>query len=777
MNNNKWIGRVLLAGLVCGGIATNAFAQDKSINEASSQRVDVANEQEANKSRTRLDEIIVTAQKREESIQDVPLSITHVSGDMIEEQQISALEDLSKFAANTKISNTAGKDYIYMRGLGSGGNRGFEQSVGVFLDGIHFGRTLFLAFGLSDVERIEVLRGPQGTLFGKNTIAGAINVLTRMPHDEWEFRGAARLGSRESRHFEAIVNAPILEDDLLNVRISGALSDTRGHVYNSYQDEYEGNADRQSIRGKFRSQLLDNLRVTAAGSYETFTSNGWGSQISYLPEEYRPLYESYDSNAESDHTDFHTTQNEDSSTDRTSHTASLTFDTDLPGHTLTMLTAYAGYDDELVFDADAGPAPLIDYWGKEKFWQFSNELRLTSEPGDLEYVAGLYSFKSNMDLNSYVRLVANATPQSLTPELVSFLDEFLPDIPINGEKGDVTVDADTTSVAAFGQATWRPFENLALIGGLRYSWENKRVDFQKGVEQSPVYHLLLRTDPVDVRAERSEGALSPKASVTWNWSEEIMTYFTYAQGFKAGGYNVAAGRPEDVEFDAENSTSLEAGVKTTWLGGAAIFNVGLFRTDFENLQLSSFNGATYSVSNAGGALSQGVEVDGMLALSENLLFTFSGAYLDAKFTDRKAGPCPSRPLWENPPGTDSGPCDLTGQPLPYAPEWQAALSGQYETPVFNWPILAGGGVAVMYQAGSYLSEDLDPLDYQEAYTRIDLSVGVRSDSDIWRLTGSVKNLTDEVVVVVSGDVAVLGGAHLAFVEPPRTFSVELRANF
>jgi len=746
--------------------------------------------------RARLDEIIVSAQKRDENIQDVPLSVTAIGGDAIENAQMADLQDLSKFASNTKINTNAGIEYVYMRGLGSTGNRGFEQSVGVFVDGIHFGRTLFLSFGLTDIDRVEILRGPQGTLFGKNTIAGAINVFTNKPHDEFEARLSARVGNRETRHFEAIVNAPVLKDDQLNLRLVVQKSDMEGHINNTFRMTDEADSDRQGVRAKLLSRPTEALEIILGGSYETYDSKGWGGQLTAMPALFRPIIESYDPSTEYSGEDYTASSNSPSGTDRWTATLNGTASLDVGQHNLTLIVSHAAYEDEFRTDIDNTAAPILLYRGLEDFNQQSLELRATSGPGDFDYVVGAYAVRNHMRLRSFGSLFPFDSAADFTPALLSFIDPVLGSIdlgpllsllPIGGsnfvDSFDANVNIDTLSFAAYAQANWHATTALTVTVGLRYSWERKTLDFVGYQDSTILARSIIGAEAINDQKSQTEQDLSPKVAIAYAFTDDIMAYGLVARGFKAGGFNAQTFQADDLAFGPEQSTSFEAGIKTTWLDGQALLNLSLFHTRFEDLQVSTFSGISFVVNNAASAVSQGIELDGMVSPIEGLLILGSAAYLDATYTDRRNGPCP-----DEDPGNDpvtyfmtlSGQtraCDLTGERLPYAPKWQGSLSVNFERQLFDWPIMISANGSALYQGAVGYQEDQDPNDRQSSYWRFDLGGGLRDPDDLWSLTASVRNLTDQVVRMFAADVPVLAGAHLAFVEPPRTYQLEARINF
>lgn len=749
--------------------------------EAQVEAVEEAPEPAAEEKRLQLDEIIVTAQKRAEDIQDVPISMSAIGGETLKEKNIETLTDLSALTPNTEIQAMPTLSFIYMRGLGSGFNIGFEQSVGMFFDGVYYGRMSYLSDGLLDIERVEVLRGPQGTLYGKNTIAGALAITTGTPVQEFTADLVLAGGELDQRKVEAMINVPLFDDKLV---LRGAFGKNLrdGYINNTAINVDEWNTDNQNWRVKAKLFATDWLDMTFMASGSSVVQVGQGAQLKTLPAEYEAVFKLFDPKVEGDITNYQSSLDRLSGIERDTLGGSFTVNADLLGHTFTSITGYTGFEQDTLWDADISPVPFLTLEGPEDYDQFSQELRILS-PGDgaIDYIVGLYYFNNNVLNDTTINIINTPDPiQTLggliTPGALASL--LLPNLPgigsFQGEQSRKIYDMDGDSMAVYGQATWYVLDNLAVIGGLRYSRETKEINFIHTMSTAGipgagiVFRALTESEEFNETIERNESNLSPKVSVRYEVTEEITTYATYAQGWKSGGFSASANRVEHIEFEPENSTTYEAGVKTKFFGGAVSVNVGLFYTNFEDLQVSVFNGLQFIVENAAEATTQGVEVDAAALLSENIMITLSGGYTHGRYDSFPNGPCQA---------DEDAPCDLTGNRLANAPTWNGALGLNYQTPVGNTGMLVYAGVDVTYNSEIFFDTDLDPVDYQDAMTKFNGRIGIASEDRIWSFTVHGRNLSDELDLVVSSDVPIFTGAHFAAAELPRTITAEFRLSF
>ncbi|CAE7404991.1 fyuA [Symbiodinium microadriaticum] len=753
-----------------------------------------------------LDEIIVTAQKRAEDIQDVPLSVTAIGGEAIKENNMNDLNTVATFAPNFEVLATPTFNFIYMRGLGSGYNRGFEQSVAIIIDEVFYGRPSYLSNGLLDLYAVEVLRGPQGTLFGKNSAAGALHLRTVTPEPDWETDSDLLVGDRELIRFRTAIGGPIpgLSDDF-SFRIAALYESQEGDIENTtLNGRKERNLDNQTLRTKFRWQPSSTFDVLLAATFANVTQGGSGTQLTKVRPRHLAAMKVYDPRTEGDVFDDLTHQNDPGFVDRDTWDATLTVNWDvLDGYTLTNVTNMAVMDEDVLFDADFSPIPFLTLLNDEDYQQISQEFRVTSPPGTFEFVAGLFYFRSDIqatyDVVNYLELaeiglLTGAVEGGVDP---SFFDnELAGTLAATQSKarqdleGTPVIETSTTdfdqlsnSYAAFGQATWHLTEQFQTTVGLRVTYEEKELSYdhrlinnRTGVEGEAsvtnplgsVAFPVIQTGNVQFQENRvrEETDISPKISATYNWTDEVMTYVTIARGFKSGGFNAQAINPDQLEYEEEGSITYEGGLKSELLEGAARFNISAFHTEFSDLQITSFDGVSFVVTNAADATINGVEFEGMLITPWNLLFSMNGAWIDAKYDSFTTGPC----------GAETGEtvCDLSGRPLTNAPEWNGTFNVAYDAQLFDWPVHLHAGLSAMYNSLTYFTVDLDPIDTREANTQLRGRVGVRGIDGNWHLMLFGTNLTDTEALAGNNDVPTFVGSHFGGRVPTTAFQLELR---
>lgn len=740
----------------------------------------------AESSAPRLDEIVVKAQKREQSVQDVPLSITAISDVQIEQTDMEDLNDLGKFTPNLKVQTNGIYNHIYIRGLGSGFNEGFDQSVGFFIDDIYYARSHYLIAGLLDVERVEVLRGPQGTLFGKNTVAGAVSIYSGAPHDDYELKGSFTLGKYDLHTYHGVVNLPLIEDRLAG-RFSAYFTKRDGFLYNTTLDEDDGAQQVFTGRAKLRFEASEDLSVTLAylkNRGEIF--RGIRSQLSAaVNSEWLTLMRSYDPKTEVDIEDGQTSTDAPNYGVQDSDDFMAYLDYEPADHLFQLILATSAYTRDGGVDFDATPIPMMDVLVDQEFEQISVEFRVVSPAGEIEYVAGLYYL--NNTLNDFTDLNGNFTPDIVTALGASVigvnppqeLSDLLTQASVVGteERRISRFRQKTESASAFGQLTWYINEDLSLTGGLRYGIDIKDVWFEQEVDPGLVFQGIVGMENFSATEKITERDFAPKVSVLWSFSEWGNVYATYAVGGKSGGFNALSLRASQTRFEPESANTYETGIKTELLDGQARLNISGFRTDFENLQLNVFNGFDNIVRNASEAVVQGVEVDFTAMTASN--FTLFGAfsYLDSYYAEFSDGPCQTNDTAAAFTDTSGGECDLKGQPLTNAPKFQGSLSANQIFNLKRMPIDVVVGGDVLYQHDVYLAADVDPLDMQPAQWKFNARAGLMSKDQRFSVTLFVKNLTNETTRVASGDVALFTGTHVATVDQPRTWTLNMRAEF
>ncbi len=744
----------------------------------------------ARKPRRTLDEVVVTAQKRKQDIQDVPMSVSAIGELQIEQSNMEDLNDLSRYTPNLKVQAGGVANFVYIRGLGSGFNEGFEQSVGLFIDDVYYAKPHYLVTGLVDVERVEILRGPQGTLFGKNTVAGALAIHSGQPIDEWEASFDGTLGQQKQKNFQALLNVPIVEDKL-SFRVAGYYWKREGLLYNSYADFQEKGFLLQTLRAKLKFDPLENLSFTL--TYLRNDGEGFGGarlQMSAAPDRWMFLFRQRDPDAEASITDFNTSIDKPTTFRQISDDFILKGTLEAWNHDFTLVAGASTYKRRGASDIDGTPVQVFEAEALQDYTQYTAELRVASPPGVFEYVAGLFYTYNDLDEQSTVLM--NNTPD-LFAELfdLTILDTVLDPLPdgienlLNMltppvgaflERREGIFQQESQSISIFGQITWNVTDTLSLIAGARYGTDWKDVFYDQKIGNpllfpgpTVVYGPILRLETFSDTVSRKESDFAPKGSVLWRFTEWGNLYATIAVGGKSGGFNALALRDDETQFRPERAITYEAGLKTELLGGAMRLNMGVFRTHFTDLQTSIFNGIDIVVKNAPKAVSQGVEIDANAIFDFGLAVIGSFAYLDAFYTDYPEGPCVARSILLDV-ALGARTCNLDGAPLPNALDIQASLSLNQTIPLGGWPVDLTLGSDILYHGKMYMQPDLDPLDVQDPYVMVNARIGVQSHDLRYSFTIFVRNVFDEIVRLGSIDAPLFDGTHVAVIDQPRTWS-------
>lgn len=686
------------------------------------------------------DAIIVTALKREQDVQDVPISMAVVGGQQLAELGIENLTELDRFVPNFYAQTTPGNNAFYIRGIGSTpGNLAFEQTVGLFVDGIYGGHARQFQAPFVDVERIEVLRGPQGALVGKNTSAGAISVISARPTRDFQAQveGSYEFEFAGKRLF-GVVSGPV--SDVVSVRVAGQYVGTDGYIENTILGGNETKSE--SLFGR-ASVLIDSggpvdVLIKLEGGKVDLT----GTPVERLNTPNDPDLKRATSGFPGFvEKDWDNSQN---------FNAAVTANVALGDHTLTSLSGYSSYNFEKKLDADFGPLPQFAAAFAEDFSQMSQEIRVASPTGGaFDYIFGGYFHVNDYDLYQ------------------STLIKFGP---YNG-RSDRAFHQENVVWSGFGSATYHVTEAVRLIGSLRYTYDRKKAD-QTRVNVGVVLPTWLATPLSGNRVERK---WDPSAVVQWDVTPDAMLYASYGQGSKAGGFIGAqsATTPAQFQIEPESAETFELGAKLALLDRRLRFNITAFRTDFTNLQVSSFDAVTTSfiTTNAGAARSQGIESDVSFRVVDGFTLTGSFAYLDAKFRDFPGAPCP----YDNPTCVPAN-NNAAGQPLPRSPKWSGTLSADAVVPLGeSLDFIANGGMT--YRSFAYLEESFNPAAAQKAYAKFDLRLGMRSSDKRWELALLGKNLTDKITANHAFNTPLAAGIISQFIQQPRTIAVQARFQY
>jgi iron complex outermembrane receptor protein len=735
-----------------------------------------------------LEETVVTATKRTESLSDVSLSVAVLDGEKMADAGIESADDIGRYIPNTLISSNGRSSSVVIRGLGSGNNRGFESSVGLFIDGVYYGRDTYLQNAYFDLERVEVVRGPQGTLFGKNTIAGAINITTANPEEEFGGYVKGTFGDFNKQQFEGAVSIPL--SDNVGLRLSVQDSQRDGYIENTGGGP-DGSA-RDTTLGRAKLQFAPNDVFDGALTVEwaetQLTQNNGelhsdGSPLSSSPINLGgtlsalQVFQLFDPLAD-DSLNFKVSSNEDSKLDNQSLITAGTFNLQLGEMILTYVIGYSDLEVTSKDDSDFAPYPLLVQDGREDYEQWNHELRLTSAAGGkFEYIVGLYYFTADYDTSSVLTADALSLQEATLPLVTQGILPRPLGLPLLTTRTQ-SLEQESDTISVFGQLTWSIADNLRLIGGLRYSKEDKGANnFLQDEDSAPIpLSAALPITPYSVATSRTEEDVLPSLAVEYDFNEDVLLYASYTEGVKSGGFNPSATSPDNLEYEGETARGVEAGFKGRLLDGAASLNLTVFRTEFEDLQVSNFNGSSFVVGNAAEATVQGIEADFSWLILENLQLDASFALLDAEYDEFLNAPCTALAQATSAECATSG-ADLSGEDLLRAPAWSANLGINYAVPLPALKARLTFAADVLLSDSYFVNIDLDPAEEQDSYALLNARIILESQNQGWQLALIGRNLTDEEVLTGGADVPLQPGAHFGVLIPPRQLEFALSYHF
>ncbi|WP_375195385.1 TonB-dependent receptor [Sphingobium sp.] len=685
-------------------------------------------------------EIIVTAQKRAQNLQDVPISMAVVGGDMLTANGIQDFNELDQYVPNFYVQNSPGNNAFYIRGIGSApGNLAVEQTVGLFVDGIYGGHARQFQAPFLDVERIEVLRGPQGALVGKNTSAGAISIVSARPTRNFMARvdasGEFAVGGG---NVQAVVSGPL--GSALAGRLAVRYEKSDGYTHNLILGGNETRKKSFYARGTLLYDAGQGLEIIAKLE---------GGKVDLTGNAVERLNSSADPDRERSTGGFPGFVGRDFD-NSDSMNAAVTANIDIGDHVLTSVTGYSRYKFDKRLDSDFGPLPILGTAFAEDYDQISQELRIASPTdGALEYIAGVYFHDSDYHLTGDSRIKTG-------PYDGGSFRQF---------------DQDNRVWSAFGQLTYKFSNQLRLVGSLRYTYDHKKAE-QERANTGRVLPTWLAT-PLSGR--RTEKEWDPSVSIQWEPGRQAMVYLSYGQGSKSGGFVGAQSTttPAQFQIDPERSETYEVGAKLSLLDRRAFFNVALFRTRFKDLQVSSYDAVSsaFITTNAGQATSKGVEADLNFRLTDAIKLTGSLAYLDAKYDDFPGAPC-----FYTVPTCNAALNNAGGQRLPRSPKWSGAFNIDLNQPLSGrLNLLANAGVN--FRSRAFLEDSYNPVAAQKGYAKFDARIGVRGDEGQWEVAVIGKNLTDKTTASHAFTTPFASSIISKFFDPPRTIAAQFIWNY
>lgn len=696
-----------------------------------------------------LEEVIVTAQKRVENVQDIPVTINVLSGEILDNFSIRDTNDLAASVPGLTIQHTPQNlAQVSIRGLGTGSAaESLDQSVGLFIDGIWAGRIREFQAALFDVERVEVIKGTQTNLLGKNTSLGAVSIVSRRPDSEF---GGYIQGDYEFEYESSYLTGAInIPTGVGNYRLALNYVDEQGYVSNRTTGNEVPEREQSTLRVSAGYQIADNGRLLLSYQYDDLEIHGDtfqpdNDETGFLAgmdatadigiDKIKYAYTSYGSSG-------------DAEDEQDSHRLVINYEHSFGDYSFTSLSGWTEYDNDRLLDSDFMAVDYLTTVYSSDYEQFSQEFRIASPTGQrLEYIAGLYYLDSDMDYS-------NITDSRFPPPYTAG------PLPIDSTSRR-DYDQDTEVWSLFGQGTWYISNTWRATVGLRYTDEEKdatwsRVRLRSGGFLADILADLLAPVVPPTPLAREEDNLDGSINIQYDFNDQILGYVSWARGSKSGGFTTEVAEPAEAEFETEEAETTEIGIKMSLAGGAALLNASFFYTDIDDFQVVTFIGTGFLTETVP-AETQGLELEGQWLLSEGLILGASATYNDAEEKD-------------------------TGNRLPYAPEWSASVNASYEIPWQDALVWRISGV-LNYRDEQYMQAGERALD--DDLTLLDLRIALASAEDTWELALVGRNLLDEESSFGfdfpffggRGDIPV-GAATIGSLNRPLTVALQARYNF
>lgn len=751
-----------------------------------------------------IEEITVTAQKRSENLQKVPIAITAFTPEALAQKGITDVAQLGKFAPGLEVVGTSpfsGSTQVlsaFIRGIGQNDFAfNLDPGVGVYVDGVYYARTVGAVVDLLDLDHIEILKGPQGTLFGRNTIGGAISVVTRDPGNKLSGQGEITYGQYNRVDVRGAIDIPLIDDKLL-AQISFSSKNRNGYFkFLQYPGTYQtdvgrfvrpdnttydraGGGNDQSLRAKLKWNVTDDVTFRLSGDFMNADDQSTGSQLLKVKPGLNDVYNTCIStpaavlatgplaaicntprglpaapgvpnqvlsplggiNTDGDPGNDHLIFDERFKSPRidTSYGTgagyskvrtygfSGTLDAQLSDPlAIKSITAYRNLDSRFALDVDGSQIPMGDHAFTMNQWQFSQEVQLLGDflDGRLKTVAGGYYFHEQGNLTDYVQFAGG------------LLQIYGPN------------DFKTDSYAGFGQADFKLTDKLGFTGGIRYTRDEKRfTGGQRDLNSLAFklgYPLALHPDPTDPTLyfptddnKLNFSNTSFKVGVNYQLADQILTYFTFSQGFKSGGWTTRATTPILVAptFNPEKANTYEVGLKGQFFDRKLQANIAGYYTDYQDLQVTVYSGISPVTVNAAQAEIYGVEAELVFVPTDALTLAATFGYIDAKYTQKD-------------PGT------ILGDKFINTPKYAASLNADYTIP------LKSGASVVAHADYSYKSSiardgENTPELITPSTNVVGALVSYRSASGVWHTDAGVANLTDERFIISGQNQAGIG---------------------
>jgi iron complex outermembrane receptor protein len=754
-----------------------------------------------------LEVIQVTAQKRSENAQETPISMNVLSAEDLKEKSIEKIDDLQYSVPNLHMTETGISTQMFIRGIGTGNNQGFEQSVGQYIDGVHYGRQQLLRMPFLDLERIEVLKGPQSIMFGKNSVAGALNLSSAKPTQDTEIHlGVQYQPTNGATEFTGMVSGALTETVSARLAIRDYSED--GYIENTFKDRDETIREESAIRLSLLWEPSDTMNFLFKVEKDDF--DGTGRQIEVIRDDPSlagsPMPGATFSQilgalghpnaiTESE-LNYERQADAEESNNNSLNNATLTANFKFGDYTLTTVSGLVSYDFVETCDCDYTAAPIFSVVIDEEYEQFSQEIRIVSPLGEkFDWLGGLFYQTSELAFDDNIIIPTNSVLGLVSGGALASL---------NGQAAGRNYRLDTDMYSAFVQGRYHFTDALTLTLGARYTSEEKTssrvmniTDASTGdITTDPMAPVLFdlvfgiqseqspySPDGHNLKGKRDESSFTPLINVSYQIDQNIMAYASATTGFKAGGFDARANNINSWEFEEEEATAYELGIKSLLLDDTLEVNLSFYRTEYENLQVSQFDGVLgFNVGNAKETVVQGVEVDGRWIILDGLSMQYGMAYLDHEYKDFTNGNCHSRQVPDGDIGADGNQlCDYTGKSGQYTPKFTASIGFDYFTEIsFLGFEYFRTTLGLYHSAKQNVDVNLNPLYDVDAYDKVDMRIALESES--WNIALFGKNMTNEEVLTYVGNNPLSGSTFgtdtfYGFVDRPATYGIQVDYNF
>lgn len=777
--------------------------------------------------------IIVTARRRAERAQDVPLAIAVLDSKTLESTGTFNVGRLTQLQPSIQFySSNPRNSAANIRGLGAPfglTNDGIEQGVGIYVDQVYYARSASSTFDFLDVDQIEILRGPQGTLYGKNTTAGAINITSRKPSFSPEGRAELTVGNLGLVQGKASISGPLI-DDKLAIRFGTSVTKRKGAIENVRSGQDINDQDNLGFKGQLLWKATDALTLTLSGDYSRQRPNGYGQYYVRVGTTQRPIERQYAAlAAASGNYQAPSTNPFDRVTDLDADLdakqdfggVSLLAEWDLGPGTLTSVSAWRKWKWGPANDRDFIGLPITTVsQNPSQQEQWSQELRYASSgKNTIDYVAGLYAFHQTVDTQGVQVQGPLASRWLLSGSTAGVPNQSVPAI-LDGLRAENEIGLKNTSLAAFGQLTWHVTDKLRIQPGIRVNYDKKEGKYISSVFDGAgnvvpatggtAINALQRgvLAPQSYSPKFSDWNLSYDVTASYNIAPDILGYATYARSFKSGGINLS-GLPLDANnapilsvatIKPEKVNHFELGLKTQFLDRRATLNLAGFWTEIDNYQATVTNNQPGLIrgylANADKIRVRGIEADFSFNPNDRLTVYANGAFTDHEYVKFANAPCPpelsggTAATAANPaspagqagiPGRPSfspATCDISGQWLPGISKWAFAYGAEYNIPA---KLLGEQGEVYLAFDGSYrskFSSNPSRSIYNDVsgYSLANFRLGFRTD-DKWDVSAWVRNAFDEEYFELLQNQSGSTGLVVGQPADPRTYGVTLRASF